>query len=452
MWFLTIRSPSSEPTEYIVPAGKTILGRKPDNDLVIADESASRIHAELEYDPHLDVAVLRDLGSTNGTFVNRERLAQPRLLAIDDQIRIGQHLIHVSRQDQASRAETGPEADTQPLTLELLLEAVDQHAVLLYEVAQRLNTVLDLQTALAEVSRLMRISMGAQKCEVILAEHFGQLAELGFPTTIARRAIERRSVVAIPDLSAMTDRTLGQSALLLHVRAVLCVPVLIGEEVVALTYVYKTDPASRPFSQPDIQLAVAISHQAALTIQRAHLLALGVGLLAAGQRRRGRADGGHDIGIAGAAADIARQLLANLLFGSRPVAPDEVARGDEHSRRAEPALQPMMLVKGLAQHGHHPIIGEAFDGPDVALVAGDGECQARAHGFAVDQDRACPADAVLAAEMRAGQVSTLAQKVGEREPRRHVVDHGLAVHAHAYPGHVSTCPSARDAIASCRLV
>ncbi len=273
MWFLTIRSPSSEPTDYIVPAGKTILGRKPDNDLVIADESASRIHAELEYDPQLDAVVLRDLGSTNGTFVNRERLAQPRLLAIDDQIRIGQHLIHVSRQDQASRAETGPETDTQPLTLELLLEAVDQHAVLLYEVARRLNTVLDLQTALAEVSRLMRISMGAQKCEVILAEHFGQLAELGFPTTIARRAIERRSVVAIPDLSAMTDRSLGQSALLLHVRAVLCVPVLIGEEVVALTYVYKTDPASRPFSQPDIQLAVAISHQAALTIQRAHLLA-----------------------------------------------------------------------------------------------------------------------------------------------------------------------------------
>ena len=42
-------------------------------------------------------------------------------------------------------------------------------------------------------------------------------------------------------------------------------------------------------------------------------------LLAAGQRRRGRADGRHDIGIAGAAADVARQLLANLLLRSRPV-------------------------------------------------------------------------------------------------------------------------------------
>jgi hypothetical protein len=116
-----------------------------------------------------------------------------------------------------------------------------------------------------------------------------------------------------------------------------------------------------------------------------------------------------------------------------------------------PALQPMVLMKGLAQHGHHPIIREALDGRDVALVAGDRECQARAHGLTVEQDRARAADAVFTAEMRAGQISALAQKIGEREPRRHVVDHGLAVHPQAYPGHVSTCRTARDAIAACRL-
>ena len=169
MWFLTIRSPASEPNEYIVPTGKTALGRKSDNDIVIADASASRIHAEMEYDAKKDVVFLRDLGSTNGTFVNRERLTEPRQLAVDDQIRIGQYLIRVSRRGQEAQAETGPLADTQPLTLELLLQAVDQHAVLLYEVACRLNTVLDLHTALREVSKLMRISMGAEKCEVILA-------------------------------------------------------------------------------------------------------------------------------------------------------------------------------------------------------------------------------------------------------------------------------------------
>jgi adenylate cyclase len=45
-----------------------------------------------------------------------------------------------------------------------------------------------------------------------------------------------------------------------------------GDKVIGLVYMYKTDPESRPFDQRDLQLAVAISHQAALTIQRMQLL------------------------------------------------------------------------------------------------------------------------------------------------------------------------------------
>ena len=47
---------------------------------------------------------------------------------------------------------------------------------------------------------------------------------------------------------------------------------MIEADVVALIYAYKTNSAARPFDQHDVQLAVAISHQAALTIQRAKLL------------------------------------------------------------------------------------------------------------------------------------------------------------------------------------
>ena len=68
-----------------------------------------------------------------------------------------------------------------PLTRELLLDSLDRHAVLLSEVAERLTTVLDLDTALREVSLLMRRSMGADRCDVILAERFGKLSDLGFP-------------------------------------------------------------------------------------------------------------------------------------------------------------------------------------------------------------------------------------------------------------------------------
>ena len=271
MLILTVRSPSNEPREYIVKPGKTTVGRKLDNDIVIADESASRLHAEIYC--QADIAVIVDMGSRNGTFVNRERLTQPHALRPEDQIRIGQHVVSIAFRDDRTAADLiAALARTQPLTRELLLESVDQHAVLLYEVASRLNTILDLKTALQEVSNLMRVSMGAEKCEVVLADRFDQLAELGFPTSIAQQAIEQHSVVVTPDVSSQADQILGQSARLRGIRTMLCVPVMIGEEVAALIYVYKTDPASRPFDQHDVQLAVAISHQAALTIQRTHLL------------------------------------------------------------------------------------------------------------------------------------------------------------------------------------
>lgn len=50
------------------------IGRKPGNDLVLADEKTSGVHAEvvLEGDRH----VLRDLGSTNGTFLDGKRVTE----------------------------------------------------------------------------------------------------------------------------------------------------------------------------------------------------------------------------------------------------------------------------------------------------------------------------------------------------------------------------------------
>jgi len=271
MWILTVRSPSSEPNEYLLKAGKSTIGRKSDNDIPIADDSASRVHAEILYNSEANTVVVKDLDSTNGTFVNRERLTHARPLRINDEIRIGQHLLSLDfRDSQGKPAARLP--GTQPLTRDLLLESLDYHAVLLSEAAERLNTILDLDSALHEVSSLMQRSMGADKCGVILTEHFGELEQLGFPISIARQAMDQRSAVFIPDFSNTADPDLAKSAMLLRLRSALCVPVVIGEEVAALIYVYKTRPLSRPFDRRDVQLAVAIGHQAALTIERTRLL------------------------------------------------------------------------------------------------------------------------------------------------------------------------------------
>ena len=271
-WVLTIRSPWHEPREYFVPQGKATLGRKPDNDVVISDESASRVHAEIQYDPASDTLTIRDLGSTNGTYLNRERLEAAHVLQTEDQIRIGQHTLTVGRRERAGGQSTGRLPGTQPLTRDLVLESVDQHAVVLYEVSMRLNTIIELDTALKEVSNLARTALGADRCEVVPASRFDRLGDLGFPASLAQQSIEQRAVVFIPNLSNEMDTMVAQSSQLLHIRSVLCVPGLAGDEVVALTCAYRASPTSKPFDQQDVQLAVAISHQSALTIQRSLLL------------------------------------------------------------------------------------------------------------------------------------------------------------------------------------
>ena len=270
MWLLILRSLEGKPREFNLAPGRTTIGRRADNDIVIADLSASRLHAEVMYDPGDDNLLIHDLGSLNGTYVNRERLVDARPLAPKDVIRIGEHLITVFR-PETSGSTGALIPGTQMLTRDVVLESIDQHAVLMYDAARKLNTVMDVESALREVSSMIRVSLGADRCEVILPEGFDRLHEYGFPMTIARMAIERRAVVNIPDVSLEEDR-IRESASLLRIRSALCVPVLSGEEVMALIYMYKMNPAERPFDQQDVQLAVAISHQAALTLQRMQLM------------------------------------------------------------------------------------------------------------------------------------------------------------------------------------
>jgi diguanylate cyclase (GGDEF)-like protein len=271
MWIITVHSPWSEPREYVLKAVKIMLGRHPGNDIAIVDDSASRLHAEIEYNVTENSLVLRDQGSTNGTFVNRERVTEAVRLRPDDQIRIGQHRLLLAHRDQRAPANTARLAGTQPLTRDLVLHSVDQHALVLYEVANRLNTIMDLDTALAEASRLTQTGMAAARCEVVPVYRFEKLGQLDIPAEVVHQAVDQRSVLSIADLA--TDQRYPRApGARTDIHSVLCVPGTIGDEVMVLTYAYRAGAGTKPFEERDVHLAVAISHQAALTIQRSLLL------------------------------------------------------------------------------------------------------------------------------------------------------------------------------------
>jgi adenylate cyclase len=275
MWSLTVRSPDTKPTEYLLKPGANSVGRRQDNDIVIADEAASRQHAQFFLDEALNTVTIRDLGSRNGTFINRRRLTEKFdfKLGANDVVRIGLYEILVTLQaDDAEGMEDVAATGMQPFSRELLLESFDNHAVLLYEVIQQLNNILDIDVALKEVSRLLQLTLGADKCQVILAEDFERMEELGFPRTIGQAAIDRRSAVLLPNKEPQSRALLSDSAKQLRIHTALCVPVVSGDKTIALIYIYKTRSDTRHFSQRDMQLAVAVGHLAALTIERVSLM------------------------------------------------------------------------------------------------------------------------------------------------------------------------------------
>jgi hypothetical protein len=65
----------------------TTIGRAADNDIVLIGQRVSKHHAEVQQDG--EQYMLRDLASTNGTFVNGQRLRTPQPLKRRDLLDIG---------------------------------------------------------------------------------------------------------------------------------------------------------------------------------------------------------------------------------------------------------------------------------------------------------------------------------------------------------------------------
>lgn len=78
-------------SEYLLADVDRYLGRELDNDVVVDDNEASARHARIWFAEHS--FWVEDLNSTNGTFLNGERLAGPTGLHDDDLLKIGSTLM-----------------------------------------------------------------------------------------------------------------------------------------------------------------------------------------------------------------------------------------------------------------------------------------------------------------------------------------------------------------------
>jgi len=110
-WFLeSIAADGSRRVQPILQLPFTV-GRDPGNDLAVDARGLSRHHATIDLAAGGQLRVT-DQGSTNGTFVNRERIVQPQLLAENDVIHFGNAEYRLGLNTASMiRAHAGDDAD-----------------------------------------------------------------------------------------------------------------------------------------------------------------------------------------------------------------------------------------------------------------------------------------------------------------------------------------------------
>jgi adenylate cyclase len=260
-----------------------VVGRAPTSDLAIVDPTISRRHAELQLDDTGDVQV-RDLGSSNGTFVNGIRVESARLVPGDlvSFGKVGFRLQHIPAPSAAAPRST-------PTILRQLsvrepsasiadLDTSRQKLAKLLEVSKGLGKAADIDGLLEKIVEYAYQILDVDRVAILLADERGELTpkiardkrggdtERAVPQSIARTAVNDK-VAILSDNAGEDTRFGGQSIVMQQVRSAICCPLIASEDrVLGVLYVDNVTTAHR-FSDEDLEFCVGFAGIAAVAIE-----------------------------------------------------------------------------------------------------------------------------------------------------------------------------------------
>jgi diguanylate cyclase (GGDEF)-like protein len=170
---LTVISGGTVGKVHTLPLGRaTVMGRGVDSGLRIEDARVSRKHAKITIDAK-GTAVLEDLGSSNGTFLNGSRVQRQKLKE-GDQLQLGSgttlKFSYQSEVEQGAQQELADRAMKDGLTgiytEQYLVDRVGSE----YAYALRHKTDLALLMFEADDFKSIKGAHGASACELVLKE------------------------------------------------------------------------------------------------------------------------------------------------------------------------------------------------------------------------------------------------------------------------------------------
>ena len=310
------------------------IGRSNDNDLILADNTVSRYHTEIQ--KKKNDYIVADLGSYNGTRLNGKSI-QKVFLKHGDKIQIGSSkltfLINENSPDQAEDSvvltvEKDSAVDRQivrssPLerhgqSQELLVSSEDKNEekrgksdfalkkerfnsqeylaelarnnkvlFVLYEISRHLNQIHDFKELLGKIMDLILMVIDADYGFLVLAggsdgdnltpvvvkyktEHGKSKRGIKASRTLINKVINGK--VALLTSNAMTDSRLdgAKSVMIQQIRSAMCVPLWREDKIIGVIQLDSVR-IDNQFNQDDLELLKAIGSQAAMVIEQSAL-------------------------------------------------------------------------------------------------------------------------------------------------------------------------------------
>lgn len=252
---------------YPIEKEVTNVGRSSKSDIRIDNASISRMHFRLIRTEH--GFKVKDLGSRNGTMVNRIRVDE-YLLSDGDQISIGEINITFLKEKPPMEATS---AITAPLSI------YDEKTALLLETIVASIQVKDLQSFLPiVVDNVVKITRAERGLILFKNEEGFEIAcardRLGvaienvqdFSHKIPQKVIESGQPVFIKDIRDESAKDLFSSAMRYNLIGIMCVPLKAGSRTFGAIYV-DSHREVKEFSGEDLLLLQAVAQHIALAVE-----------------------------------------------------------------------------------------------------------------------------------------------------------------------------------------
>lgn len=272
---------ASGPARFPLREGRLLVGRAPECDIVIDDDSVSRKHATI--DVQGDVVEVRDLDSRNGTMVNGGPVQCTRLTA-GDTIVFGIVTAAIEPGEAPDPLERTifrrPAAFSPGATLPTAVDAT-QLIALLGEIARTLVAATSLEETLGKVLDLLFGHVRAERGAILMRQDGGELVAVlarwsdgrqatpVISRTVLDMALGQQMAIVTSDVLADARFDTALSLRKAEARSVMCVPLYAQGETVGVLYVDNT--AARLFTEADLELVTALANYAAVAVAKVRL-------------------------------------------------------------------------------------------------------------------------------------------------------------------------------------